>query len=321
MTQLYNLEGYRYFFIDEVHQYKNWQQELKNLYDAFPDVSIIYSGNSMLELTQGSHDLSRRAVIYYLQGMSFREYYNLANGKNIKTIALNDLFSEPTKYQRLGKLDKVLGHFKKYLKVGYYPFFLKDEHTYYERLARVIDKIIFEDIATCFDLKTQNLSLFKKILGYLASIPPAEINTNNIANNLQTSHQTVFNYLTMLENVGLVKLLYPREGGDQYLRKPQKIFLRNTNLLYTLKQFVGGELNMGSLREIYFTQTMSDSSNDIFYSKKGDFCSQDFTFEIGGKNKTAKQLAGVDEQSFVIKDNILTATQRTLPLFFLGFGY
>jgi len=321
INDLYNLEGHRFFFIDEIHKYANWNQELKNLYDAFPDIKIVYSGSSMLELVKGSYDLSRRAKLYHMPGMSFREYLNLVSQKNIDPIDFSELLSNPTNYNKLGLIDSVMGHFKKYLATGYYPFVFEEPHTYYERVIRIIDKIVFEDIPSYFDLKTHNLHLFKKILSYLSSIPPGEVNTNNIAKNMNVAHQTVFNYLTILESVGLIQIIYPFEGGNQYLRKPQKIFLHNTTLFYTFQQFIGEGFYKGTLRELYFIQALRDAKQEIYHSKQADYRTKKMIFEIGGKNKTAKQIVKSTSHAVLVKDDILTATQRVIPLMYFGFIY
>ena len=209
VNDLYMLEGYRIFFIDEIHKYANWNQEIKNLYDGFPDIKIIYSGSSTLQLIKGSYDLSRRVKIYHLPGLSFREYLNYNEHMDFSPITFSDLLSNPRAMNKLSTVEKMLGHFKKYLSHGYYPFAFEDRHEYYDRVLRVLDKIIFEDIPNYFDLKTHNLHLFKKILGYLASIPPGEVNTNNIAQNMRVSHQTISHYLAILSDVGLIQMIYP----------------------------------------------------------------------------------------------------------------
>lgn len=321
VNDLYNLEGHRFFFIDEIHKYANWNQELKNLYDAFPDIKIVYSGSSMLELVKGSHDLSRRTKLYHLAGMSFREYLNFSEQSDIKTVDLSVLLDNPKKFNRLGHIAKVMKYFKKYLEAGYYPFVFEDPHTYYERVMQIIEKIIFEDIPSYFDLKTHNLPLFQRILSYLSTIPPGEVNTNNIAQNMKVAHQTIFNYLNILESVGLIQIIYPFEGGNQLLRKPQKIFLHNTTLLYTLQQFAGEALNKGTLRELYFIQTMRDANQKVYYSKEADYRTKAYVFEIGGKNKTAKQIADVKLPAFLVKDDVLVASNQIIPLLFFGFIY
>ncbi len=321
VNDLYHLEGYRFFFIDEIHQYDNWNQEIKNLYDAFPDIKIVYSGSSMLEITQGSYDLSRRTKIYHLSGMSFREYLNFSEKASFEPIELSSLLANPTKFNKLGLTPKILRHFQTYLATGYYPFIFEEPHSYYERVMRIINKIIFEDIPNYFDLKTHNLHLFQKILSYLSTIPPGEVNTNNIAKNMNVAHQTIFHYLKILQDVGLIQMIYPFEGGNQYLRKPEKIFLHNTTLLYTLQQFVGDPLNKGMLRELYFIQTMRDANHPVYYSKQADFRTKTHYFEIGGKNKTGQQIADLDGPGFLVKDDIAIASKGVIPLLFLGFIY
>lgn len=163
--------------------------------------------------------------------------------------------------------------------------------------------------------------LFKKILGYLSSISPGEVNTNNIAKNMGVAHKTIESYLNILESVGLIQMVYPIEGGNQYLRKPQKIFLHNTTLLHALQQFVGTELPVGTLRELYFIQALRDAKENIYYTKEADYQTKDYIFEIAGKNKSAKQLQNTTLPGFLVKDDILSASQHILPLLFLGFIY
>lgn len=321
IDHLYKIEGCKFFFIDEIHQYKNWNQELKNIYDSYPDIKVVFSGSSMLDLLEGSYDLSRRVNLYHLPGMSFREYLLFSQKLEIAPISLDELIADPKKFGFLGQIEKVLGHFKDYLQVGYYPFIFEEPETYYERVAQIINKIIFEDIPNCYDLKTANLHLFKKLLGFLASIPPGEVNTNNIARNMAVAHQTIENYLHILESVGLINLVYPFEGGGQYLRKPQKIFIHNTTLLNTLQSYVGTEIYKGTLRELFFLQALRDADHAVFYSKQADYRVKDFIFEIGGKNKTGQQIVGSDLPGIIVRDDILTPGRNVIPLFYFGFLY
>lgn len=321
VDKLYKFEGYRYFFIDEIHQYKNWSQELKNIYDSFPDVHVLFSGSSMIDLIEGGYDLSRRVNMYNLAGMSFREYLLFSEGVDLDVISFDTLQSSPAKFNYLGKQERVLAHFHRYLAIGYYPFIFEEECTYYEKVMRIIKKIIFEDIPNRYDLKTANLHLFQKLLGYLASIPPGEVNINNIAQNLGVAFQTIDHYLHILESVGLVQLVYPFEGGGQLLRKPQKIFIHNTTLLHTLQTFVGTNLYQGTLRELYFVQALRDGNQQLFYSKYGDYRTKEQIFEIGGKNKKGKQLLGAEVPGIIVKDDILVAGKKVIPLFYFGFLY
>ena len=319
INDLYRLEGCRIFFIDEIHKYADWNQELKNLYDAFPDIKIIYSGSSQLELIKGSHDLSRRVQLYRLTGMSFREYLNFSEKTAFEKIDLTELLTHPKTFQPLGLIPTVIKHFHTYLEKGYYPFVFEDAHTYSERVMRIIEKIIYEDIPNYFDLKTHNLHLFQKILSYLASIPPGEVNTHNIAQNMGVASQTITHYLTILEGVGLIQMVYSFDGGSALLRKPQKIFLHNTTLFHTLHQFIGEPLNKGTLRELYFIQALRDAEHPIYYSQQADYQDKNYLFEIGGKNKKNKQIASAKLPAYLIKDDILVAGQNVIPLLYFGF--
>lgn len=319
IDQLYKLEGHRYFFIDEVHKYNNWNQELKNLYDSFPDIKIVYSGSSMLDILQGSYDLSRRTTLFHLPGLSFREYLLFIDGTEEKPIPYHDLIHDSKKYKRLGLLDRVLGKFQSYLSTGYYPFSFDDPHSFYERVMRMIEKIIFEDIANLHDLKTPHLHLFKRILSYLATIPPGEVKINSIAKHLQIAHQTTYHYLTILEQVGLIRMIYPWEGGSHQLKTPHKIFLHNTTLLNAFQQYLGHEMNKGNQRELFFIQALEDAEIPVYVSKRGDYRTEKLVFEIGGKNKKGRQISDLEEQAFLVKDDVLVPGDKAIPLFFFGF--
>ncbi len=317
VSQIHQIEGYKTIFIDEIHKYKNWNQELKNIYDAFPSLKIVFSGSSMLDLIQGSADLSRRAKLFHLRGMSFREYLNFVTDQVYVPISMQDLKG----VLKISSIPQVILQFKKYLQHGYYPFVFEDEHSYYENLSRIIDKIIFEDISAFYQLKTPNLHYFKRILTFLGSIPPGEVSIHNISHDLGIDHKTVEHYLSILESVGLVRLLHPFMGGSQALRKSHKIFLNNTTLMHTLKQYHGQDISKGTERELFFVQALQDAGEDIFFTKIGDFRTRNSVFEVGGKNKDKKQLRTVEGASFLVKDDILTPLKGEIPLFYFGFLY
>lgn len=320
--ELYHLEGYKIFFIDEIHHYLNWQQELKNLYDAFPDVKIVFSGSSMLDIIRGSYDLSRRAKLFHLTGLSFREYLLFIAQAKVAPISVDTLLQDSSQLSHdIVRIDRIKGHFKEYLETGYYPFILENQSSYYEKIYHMIEKTIFEDIAKYYNLKTENLHYFKKLLSYLASIPPGELNTHTLAQNIGLSAPTTFHYLSICQDVGLVRFIYPFEGGNAYLRRPQKLFLHNTNLYFALRQYLGETQTSGTLRELFFVQSMQDAGISIFYPKQGDFRTQHHVFEIGGKNKTRRQIKAVSHSAILIKDDILMPSKSVIPLMYWGFLY
>lgn len=322
VSNLHLVEGYQMIFIDEIHKYHGWNQELKNLYDAFPSLKIVFSGSSMLDLVEGSHDLSRRAKLYRLQGLSFREYLNFALGLDLQPIPFQEILESTTNaLNRLKGIDRILPHFDDYLKRGYYPFVFEDPHSYYEKVSRTIEKTIFEDIANYYNLKTPNLQYFKRLLTYLASIPPGDLNMHNLAKNLGIDHKTAEHYVTILASVGLVREMRPYEGGGPGLRKPSKILLNNTNLIHTLQQYLGQLSSKGMERELFFIQSLQNAGIEIFYSKQADYRTRKVVFEVGGKNKTRGQLKDVKQSSYLVKDDILHPLKGEIPLFLFGFLY
>jgi len=323
IRDLHLLEGVSRVFIDEIHKYPDWNQELKNIYDSFPRLHIVFSGSSTLDLIQGSYDLSRRAVLFRLPGLSFREYLNLRLDTHFDKISLNTIVTNPQSFRGIASMQGLLGHFRTYLATGYYPFYFSDSIHFYQRLQRVIDKIIYEDIANHYRLKTANLHYFKKLLYYLATIPPVEINTHSLAKNLGIDDKTVQHYIQILLDTGLARGVPGQKHGSALLRKPTKLYLDNPSMQHALCHEIGAEENTGTLRELFFLTSLMNVAEKPLYDagQGGDFRVRDIVFEIGGKNKRKNQLKDVKEQSFIVKDDILTASASTIPLYCFGFLY
>lgn len=320
--ELYQLDGIDTFFIDEIHKYANWNQELKNIYDGFPSIKIVFSGSSSIDIVKGSYDLSRRAKLFHLHGMSFREYLNFSHHTAFEPISFDTLIEDYQAYSiKLATIPKVLGCFRDYLAYGYYPFVFEDRLSYYDKILMVIEKTINEDIANFYNLKTPNLVLFKKILNFLATIPPGQVSTHKLAQNLKIDDKTVANYVMILQEAGLVRLVYVNAGGSKLLRKPEKMFINNTTLLTALNSYLAPNAVEGTVRELFFLQSLADSGVDVYYGGRGDFLVNDVIFEIGGKNKDFAQLHGVSERAFLVKDGITVAGKDVIPLLCFGFLY
>jgi predicted AAA+ superfamily ATPase len=322
VRDLHVIEGYQVIFIDEVHKYQGWAQELKNIYDSFPSLKIVFSGSSMLDLVKGSHDLSRRAKLYRLHGLSFREYLNVSLDLSLPTFDWQVILENPSLcVNSLKGLTKIPTHFEDYMRKGYYPFVLEDSHSYYEKLSRVIEKTIFEDIAGCYNINTQNLHVFKKLLSYFASIPPGELNVHSLAGKLKMDSKTIEHYLHILTSVKLTREMSVYEGGGPALRKPTKFLLHNTNLLHVMGQYLGKAVSKGMERELFFLQSLDESGRDLFYSKEGDYRTRDEIFEIEGKSKTRKQIKEASLPAYLVKDEIIQPLKGEVPLFLFGFLY
>ncbi len=314
---LHQKGGYKIIFIDEIHKYQGWDQELKNIYDSFPSLKIVFSGSSMLDLVTGSYDLSRRAKLYRLHGLSFREYLNFSQNLDLQPYSFQQLLEGIPGLE----IPKILTYFESYLKQGYYPFVFEDPHSYHEKVSRIIEKTIFEDITNYYNLKTPNLHYFKRILTYLASISPGELNIHNLSQNLSIDYKTAEHYMSILVSVGLIRELHRYEGGSAGLRKPSKFLLNNTTLMHTMQQYLGQPILKGTERELFFIQSLENAEVPIFSSDKGDYQTRDAIFEIGGKSKTRRQLKGASLPAYLVKDDILHPLKNEIPLFHCGFLY
>jgi len=322
VNEMIETEGIQTFFLDEVHKYPGWNQELKNIYDSFPEVTVVFSGSSSIDLVEGSYDLSRRAVLFRLTGMSFREYLTFINITNIPSISLQTLLENKEELEtKLASIAKLRGHFKDYLAHGYYPFFLESVETYHQKLLRVIEKTVYEDISNYYKLKTEKLPYFKKILSYMATIPPSELNRNNIAKHLGLDHKTIQHYLQILQQTGMAELVTSQQSGSQLLKTTEKIYLDNPNLYQAIATEIGHNFQVGTIRELFFIKMLKNSGHQVHYSKTGDFIVNNIIFEIGGKSKTRKQLKQATQPAYLVKDDTLYGRKNEIPLHLLGFLY
>ncbi len=321
IADLYRYQGIDFFFIDEIHRYPNWDQELKNIYDSFPNIHVVFSGSSSIDLVKGSYDLSRRARLHTLYGLSFREYLNFTQDRKESVISFDDLIHHTDEISNtLSKIPMILGHFQDYLAHGYYPYYEEDPQGFYERIHQTIDKAIYQDIANFYQLKTQSLVHFKRILNFLATIPPGEMSVNNLAKNLHIDNKTSQFYLEILSEIMLIRIVTTQEGGNKLLRLPSKAFIDNTTLLTALNNYLGESLSIGTTRELFFLQSTESAHLPVFYSTLGDYTIQQYIFEIGGKNKTRHQIKD-KQHAYLVKDDILHPTANTIPLYLFGFLY
>lgn len=322
VDDLYQNHGIRYFFIDEIHKYANWSQELKNIYDSFSKAHVFFSGSSSIDLVKGSHDLSRRAQMHHMPGLSFREYLNIKMHREFEVISWDQLMSDHIQLaSQLSSIASIASHFNAYLELGYYPIIFENQDDLYQTLLTVIDKTIYEDIANFYHLKTNNLHHFKRILNFLSSIPPARIKVGSIAKHLQIDNKTAENYLSILEQTGLAQPLYPNAHGNQLLTKANKIYIDNTTLLTAMNHYLSNDVDVGTLREIAFLQFISGAKIPIFHADKGDFMVEGFEVEVGGKNKTWQQLKAVSDKKILVKDRISVGSKGVIPLYLFGFLY
>jgi len=309
--------GGKTLLIDEIHKYPDWQIELKNIYDSSPKKKIIFSGSSSIGILKGKGDLSRRAVFYNLRGLSFREYLILRLNKQFQPLDFKDLLKEHIKLaDKISSQLPVLKYFREYLKYGYYPFFKEGVESFYNKLGNVIEKIFYEDMPSLFNIKHSTIYNLKKLFYLVATSQPFIPNISKISSQLGISKEYIYTYIEELQKAGLFILLYPKTKGFSLLRKPQKIYLENTNLFYLIEQEKGFTIEKGSIRETFLLNQLG-SLKKLYYSDKVDFMDREGRlFEVGGKEKKASS-----KDIFLALDDIIVGFRNRIPLWLFGFLY
>lgn len=311
-------QGGKYLFIDEVHRYKNWAIELKNIYDDFPELKIVFTGSSILDIVNAKADLSRRAIVYNMQGLSFREYLMITKNIDFKKIPLNQILKNHIEISNsiISKINP-LPEFKKYLKKGYYPFFTEYLETYYSRIEQIIEIVIGFDISAIKSISIEGINKLKQLLYIVSTSVPFKPNLSKISERTGISRNSLAYYLNYLKEAHLLHLLHRTTKGISLLQKPEKIYFENSNLIYALSQ---KNPEIGNVRETFFINQLSEK-HKVNYSEKSDFLiNNKFTFEIGGKNKTTKQIKGIPN-SYIVADDIKIGFNNKIPLWLFGFLY
>ena len=310
--------GGKYLLVDEVHKYANWSQELKNAYDDYPELKIVFTGSSLLEILNARADLSRRAVVYSMQGLSFREYLNMSLSENFPTYSLQEILENHLEISgEILKKVKPLQYFNLYLEKGYYPFSFEMKELYYNQLEEVINLILEIELPLLRGIDISYITKLKQLLLIIAESTPFIPNVNKLSVNIGINRATLLSYLYYLQESNLTKHLYKDSFGVSKLQKPDKIFLENPNLAYVL---ASEQANVGSLRECFFLNQL-DYRHKVEYPEKGDFIvDKKYTFEIGGKSKNWQQVYDL-ENAYIAADDIEYGVGNKIPLWMFGFLY
>jgi uncharacterized protein len=310
--------GGEYLFVDEVHKYKNWSQEIKSCYDYFSNLTMVVTGSSALEIYKGKADLSRRAVHYIMPGMSLREFIELKYKFRFPVFTLEDVLTRAQEIipEILQKI-KPVKLFEEYLEYGYYPFFIEGEDAFHGKLRQTVNQVIETDLPAAAPIEYSAVHSIKKLLSILAEIVPYKPNIVKLSQQVGVSRETLIRYLYLLENADLISLLQPDAHGINKMNKPDKVFLNNSNLIRALAP---GHVNPGTVRETFFLNQLR-TYHLVTASQKGDFMVDNkYVFEVGGHRKSNKQITGL-ENAFVAADNIEFARGNKIPLWLFGFLY
>ncbi len=327
LAQEFYRQGGTHMFIDEIHRYPpkvseaDWSKELKYIYDVYPSLHIVFSGSSAISLYKGQGDLSRRKISYLLNGLSFREFLELKYDIRFLPVLLEQLLANHVKLsEEIATKYRILKFFSEYLRTGYYPFFREErtELKYFLRVRNVLNVVIENDLPAVSKIRFQTIPKLKKLFAVIATSSPYTVNLRDFLSQLNIKdYETLLNLLYMLEKAELLTLLSSRSKGVKILHKPDKIYLNNTNLMYALDF---GQINIGTVRETFFLNQLS-YKHTVRYPKTVDFLVDDkWLFEIGGKNKTQKQIAG-HQEAYIAADDIEIGFGNKIPLWLFGFLY
>ena len=312
-------EGGKHLFLDEVHKYVSWSRELKEIYDLYPDLRVVVSASSLLNLLRGDADLSRRCVVYDIQGLSFREYLQFYEKLNFTPVSLETVLTAPQSLcSAVNAVCRPLEHFRRYLQFGYYPFYAKNKTNYFQVVEQVVNFVIDVELTQLCNVEVANTRKIKSLLSVVASSSPFEVDVSKLSVLTEINRATIIAYLKYLADARILSCLYADVTSVKRLQKPDKIYLDNTNLMAALS---GRDANIGTVRETFAVNQLSQSHLVEYKKHNGDFMVDGrWTIEVGGSDKSYRQIADIQD-SYVLADDIETPNGAKIPLWLIGFLY
>lgn len=311
LASVFYKNGGKHLYIDEIHKYPDWSKELKMMYDSFTKLQIVFTGSSILDIYKGTDDLSRRALVYVLHGLSFREYLNFSKGYDFPVYTLEQILSGKVE---LPGIDHPLPLFREYLARGFYPFFREVE--YGVRLQNMLNVTLESDIPIYAKMNVSTARKIKQLLFIISQSVPFKPNYSKIAQMMDCNRNQLADFIFYLEKAGIVMQLRNQASGIRELGKVEKVYLGNTNLIHAISN---EKPEIGNIRETFFLSQMK-VNHSLTASVKADFVIEDYIFEVGGRNKNQKQIEGL-EKAYIVKDDIEYAYRNIIPLWAFGFNY
>lgn len=317
LADYHYLHGGTHLFIDEVYKYKNWSEEIKNIYDSYPDMHIVVTGSCMLKIEECVADLSRRARQYTMVGLSFREYLALEGVIDILPIDLPNLLEDHFKIaQDITHKIKVIPHFEQYVQKGYYPFYREEGDGFYDRLSQVVSTIIETEIPAVGNVEYEMVYRAKLLMSVMAERSPFTLNITSLTKSLSLSRNSVIKLLELLDKAALIRRLFSVPLGMGMFAKSEKMLFNNTSLMYALAT----QVDAGTMRETFIASQLS-VDHTLHMPSQGDIVVDGkWLFEVGGKGKSFKQIKDLSD-SYVAADNMEVGFGNKIPLWLFGLLY
>ena len=311
-------QGGKHLFLDEVHKYENWSREIKEIYDLYPEMRIVLSASSLLNLLMGDADLSRRCVSYEMQGLSFREFLEFYKDIRIERKPLETILANPQDIcAGVNEKCRPIEFFREYLKFGYYPFYGKNKATYHQLIEQIVNFTIDVELTQICKVEVSNTRKIKALLYVLSSTVPFDVDISKLSVYTGINRNTIIAYMRNLADAHIIQQLYYDAKSVGKLQKPDKIYLDNANLIYALAT---SQVNVGTIREAFAVNQLT-VAHTVEYNKKGDFrIDGKWTIEVGGDDKDFAQIADIPN-SYIFADNLETPIGKKLPLWLLGMMY
>ena len=317
LVEYHYLHGGTHLFLDEVHKYEHWQTNIKNIYDDYPTMNVVFTGSSMLKLDKGEGDLSRRAAMYTMDGLSFREYLMFENALQFNKLSLDDITKNHVQIATdIARRIHILPYFEQYCKYGYYPFYKEDLEGFHAKLLEVVQQTIEMDIPSVDNVEYATVQKLKKLLGIIALQVPFIPRMEDLYGQLETSREQGLKLLDLLEKSALLSQLKNRTKAIRQMSSPDKLFLDNTNLMYAYNR----SPEIGTIRETFFNNQVG-TKHELNSVKKGDFLIDGkCTIEVGGADKSFEQIKDFPD-SYLAIDDVEFGRGNKIPLWLFGFLY
>lgn len=309
--------GGELLIVDEIHKCPHFERDLKLIFDSFFNLKVIFTGSSATAIDNAKADLSRRAMLYHLPVLSFREFLELETGASFEAVPLTTLLQEHVAFaMEIVSRIKPLAYLPAYLEHGAYPFYREVGSTYLPRLLNASMQVIETDIPALYPIDHDKVNALKKLMVMLCQSEPCDINISKLAGAVELNQKTLYKYLGLLQAAGLLRLLGAKSSGVSIISKPEKLYLDNSNLF----AIFCNQPKTGTVRETFFASMLSYQHN-LNYPKSGDFLvDEQYVFEIGGKSKTKQQIKA-ETAAWVVADGLETGAAGKIPLWLFGFLY